>query len=352
MRTVRLLFFAHLSSVTALLAAVILSFITTLGITEELGDLGAAQWWRAVAVSAVRIPQTFHESFPYAVIIGSAVAFALLDKGREMTVLRTSGLKLGATVAMVLQVGLLWGIVHFLVGELLVSPAAKVEKRLKLDASSAFISAAEDIWVIDGNSYLRIGSISTDGARLGDLTMFTLDASGDVESVSEIEFATRESDAWELQGIWRLTREPSWEGRRIERETWRAQITPEIIESFTTRPRQMSARELWALTSFLERNRQESRRFEHALWERFAASLSVPLFMLAGLCFVSYRRNVSVGGAVGLSLLVTVAYYMFTQIVGQLTLASASFPVGVGALAPAALWGLGVLAILRLRERK
>ena len=350
MHTVRYLFIAHLTSVTALLAAVILSFITTIGITEEIGDLGAAQWWRAVAVSIVRVPQVFHESLPYAVIIGSAVAFVALDRSREMTVLRTSGLRLGATIGMVLQAGIFWTAVHFLVGELLVAPAAQAEKQLKLNTSASFLSAVDDIWLIDGNNYVRIGSVSAAGDELRDLTLFTLDSSGDLAAISEAESARRVEEGWILEGVWRLEKEDSWIGRRIARQFWGGRITPSIIDSFITKPRQMSVRQLRALTGFLARNRQDGRKFELALWTKIAASAVIPLFMLTGLCFVSYRRQVSVGGAVGLSLLLTIGYYMLSQVVSQLTLANADIPLAAGVLGPPALWVAGTLAVLRMKE--
>lgn len=352
MRTLRLQFVLHLTSVTALLSATVIGLITTLAITEELGDFGAEGWWRAVAVALARVPEAFYESLPYAVIIGSAAAFALLDRGREMTVLRASGLRLRDAAILVLQAGLLWGAAHALVGELVMPPSSRFAKEMKLDTGTSFISAADDVWLIDGPGYVRIGRLSPDGGELRDITMFTLGPGGGLESVREIARATRDGGHWTARGIREKRRADGWRERAVPAAEWDVRITPRVIESFTTEPRQMSVREIWALVRFLESNRQEDRPFATVLWSKLAASLSIPLLMLTGLCFVTYRRHVSVGGAVGVALLLTLAYYLLTQIVLRLTALTPAVPVAAGALAPAAVWVAATLAVLAARERR
>lgn len=352
MRTLRHQFVLHLTSITALLAATVISLITTLGITEELGDFGAEGWWRAVAVSVARIPEVFYESLPYAVIIGSATAFALMDRGREMTVLRTSGLGIWMASGLVLQAGLPWGIAHALVGELVMPPSARFAKELKLDTETSFISAADDVWLIDGPNYVRIGRLSPDGRELRDVTMFTLDADGRLESVREIRRAVREEEGWAVLSVREKARADGWRERLVPEAAWDVRVTPQIIESFTTEPRQMSAREIWGLIRFLESNRQEDRLFPVVFWSKLAASLSIPLLMLTGLCFVTYRRHVSVGGVLGIALLLTLGYYLLTQIALRLTAQVPDIPVAAGALAPVAAWVGATLAALAVRERR
>ncbi len=352
MNVVRRYFLVHLTLAVGLLTLTVIGFITTLGISEELGDLGAQGWWRAIAIPLVRMPQTLHQSLPYAVIIGSAAAFVAMDKTREMTVLRTSGLTLRNMAAMVLQAGLLWSAVHLTASEALISPSAKLEKQLKLESGSSFLSSEDAVWIIDGSSYIRIDSISANGLELRDVTIFTIDPSGDLVSIREAGSAERDGDGWKLDDVWTTKRDSSWAGTATANAQWDADITPDLIESYTTKPHQMSAREMWTLIGFLEANGQWSRDFRIALWHKLATSLSIPLLMLTGLCFVTYQRSISVGGSIGVALLLALAYYLIVQIVHQLSVSAVWIPVPLVAAAPPLAWFGGVLAILRTRERR
>jgi len=100
------------------------------------------------------------------------------------------------------------------------------------------------------------------------------------------------------QGLWRLddVRETrfSRQGISIEETAarqWESALNPGILSVLLVVPEQMSAYDLYQYSAHLKENRQQSARYEIAMWNKLVYPFALLVMMILALPFASYHRR-------------------------------------------------------------
>ena len=119
MKTVRRLFYVDIVSSVAFVALAFLSLSFFIDFIDQLSDVSQVGYTivPATLYSLLLVPGHFYEVAPIAVLIGTIYTLARLAQSSEYTILRTGGLGPGRALSLLASLGLMFGVLTFVVGD-------------------------------------------------------------------------------------------------------------------------------------------------------------------------------------------------------------------------------------------
>ncbi len=158
-----------------LIASIVLISVNLLLVfISELKNLGAHQYTLSVLVNYVMllIPQNFLDIFPYALLIGSMIAFGSMAFHSEIIALNSHGIGIKKTIVIIiLQTLILSSFFTILTNSFApsFSNKAQIIKNIALNKSSNTI----DVWFKADNSIINVEEVITD-KKLKNVNIYTL----------------------------------------------------------------------------------------------------------------------------------------------------------------------------------
>ena len=121
MKTVRRLFYVDIVTAVAFVAAAFLSLSFFIDFIDQLGDVGQNGYTvlQATLYSLLLLPGHFYEVAPIAVLIGTIYTLSRMAQSSEYTILRTGGLGPWRALSLLATLGLVFGVLTFVVGDYL-----------------------------------------------------------------------------------------------------------------------------------------------------------------------------------------------------------------------------------------
>lgn len=346
-----------LAAVFLVLAAflALYSFFDLINELRRVGNQGY-QAGHAVVVVLLSMPGLVYELVPIATLIGTLYALSTLARHSEITVLRASGLATSELLGTLFRVAAILALVTLIVGEALVPLSERLAQEIKARALSKVIAQRgfeSGLWVKDGQSFINVRKAHPD-ARLEGVRIYRFDAGNALESVTEAQEAVFEPpDHWILKGVVRtsLDGERSSVERFAETE-WRSALNPQLLSVLMVSPDRLSLIGLLDYTRHLTDNRQQTGRYEIAIWKKLVYPLTAFVMVALALPF-GYSHN-RVGG-VSLKLFAGVMFgilfYMLNGLFSNLGVINA-WPPFASATAPSALFLLAAIGMLWWVERR
>ncbi|MDR0735979.1 MAG: LPS export ABC transporter permease LptG [Zoogloeaceae bacterium] len=362
----RELLLAILLVFTALLA--LYAFFDTI---ESLKSVGRGQFsvQHAFLYVALRLPGRVYELMPIAVLIGALYALSNLTRHSEITVLRASGMSTFALLKPLFKVAGVFALAALLLGETLAPFSERAAQEIRTKAiynvvAKEFISG---LWVKDGRVFVNIRAATQD-ARLEGVRIYQFDDENRLRYVLEAK-----GGEFLGEGQWRLTDvartilgdlgdlktlrpERSEDVRsRVEREDemrWDSALSPDIISVLMVAPERMSIIGLWNYRRHLASNRQNTSRYEIALWKKIFYPAAALVMMALALPFAS--RHSRMGGIslqIFAGVMVGVVFHMLNALFSSLGILR-EWPPFASALAPSALFLLAAASMIWWVERR
>lgn len=363
MRLARMIYQRYLVRETlAAVGLVLLAFIALFAFfdfIEELRGVGRDRYGAGVAVLAVLLsmPGLIYELLPVACLIGTLYALATLARHSEITVLRASGLSTRSLLLTLYRVAGLLALATFLLGEVVVPWTDRLEQRLKsgaLDKPFAQQGFMSGIWIKDGNQFINVRN-PLDPAYLEDLRIYRFTEDKALQSVLEAKAASysEETAGWRMQQVVRTVLEG--ESARVERqeeELWPSTITPDLLSVLMVAPERMSLYDLFGYTRHLSNNKQNTGRYEIAIWKKLFYPLAALVMVTLALPFGYTHDRV---GGVSLKIfggvMLGIAFYALNGLFSNLGIIN-SWPPFASALAPSALFLLAAGTLIWWVERR
>ena len=325
---------------------------------QQLEDVAKGRYplMPALLLVGLELPGRLYELFPVAVLIGTMFALAQLVLHSEYAVMRTAGvsiLALGRTLAII---GLGFAAVAFAVGEFVAPWSDEAGQRMKLRQTNAEVKVSafrSGIWVKDAGSFVNVGRILHD-TTLEQIKVYEFDESYRLRTISLARSARylRENE-WQLEDVVRTRF--AGQGTSVERmpeSTWHSVLTPRILNVLLLPPDKMSVGTLFSYVQHLRDNRQDSARYEIALWNKIVYPLAVVVMMFLALPFA--YMNVREGGVstrIFAGIMLGLGFHLLSRLFGHAGML-AGWPPLLAAFAPTALFlGLALTLIYRLERR-
>ncbi|MDR0673025.1 MAG: LPS export ABC transporter permease LptG [Zoogloeaceae bacterium] len=360
-----------------LLLAILLVFMALLALyaffdtIESLKNVGRGQFsvQHAFLYVALRLPGRVYELMPIVVLIGALYALSNLARHSEITVLRASGMSVFALLKPLLKVAGVFAFAALLLGETLAPFAERLAQEIRTKAIYNVVAKefTSGLWVKDGRVFVNIRAATQD-ARLEGVRIYQFDDKNRLRYVLEAEGGEFMGEGeWRLTGVARtvlddlgdlktLSPEHSENTRaRVEREDetrWNSALSPDIISVLMVAPERMSIIGLLNYQRHLASNRQNTNRYEIALWKKFFYPAAALVMMALALPFASrHNRMGGISLQIFVGVMVGVAFHMLNALFSSLGILRDWAPFA-SALAPPALFLLAAAALIKWVERR
>lgn len=337
------------------LALVLLfSFFDLAGEVDSIGRAGYG-FAQAVMYVALNVPGHVYEMVPIAALVGALFALSRLVMNSEFTVMLASGVSGWRIATLLALAGMGFALVALLVGELVSPWSEQAAKRLKLRATESVVAQTfrSGLWVKDGHAFINARDVLPDSSLRG-LKVYEFDQNWELARIM-----TAESGTWEGKGKWKLggvaDTHFSRDSIRVtheENRDWESVLSPDMLSVLLIAPEKMSTPSLVSYIRHLRENRQQTTRYEVALWSKLFYPLSIPVIMLLALPFAFHSpRSGGIALKIFLGILAGLAFHLSNRLFSHVGLLN-DWPPFFTASAPSLLFlGVALLVLKRLLRR-
>ena len=323
----------------------------------ELGSIGRADYGFAQAALyvALNIPGHVYEIVPIAALIGALFALSRLVMNSEFTVMLASGVSNWRIAALLALAGVGFALLALLVGELVSPWSEQAAKRLKLRATESVVAQAfrSGLWVKDGNAFINAGEVLPDTSLRG-LKVYEFSRDWELARIM-----TAESGSWEGKNRWTLgdVSDTSFLKSGIvvshrQAMDWQSVLSPDILSVLLVSPEKMSTPALFGYIRHLRENKQQTTRYEVALWSKMFYPLAIPVVMLLALPFAFHSpRSGGIALKAFLGILAGLAFHLGNRLFAHVGLLN-DWPPFLTAATPSLLFLALALLVLKRLERR
>jgi lipopolysaccharide export system permease protein len=325
---------------------------------NELRNVGKSDYelGHAVLTVALNLPGLVYELIPIAALIGTLYALSTLARHSEITVLRASGLATGELLMTLFRVAGLLALLTFFVGEALVPFTERLGNEIRAKAVSEAVAQqgfTSGLWVKDGRNFINIRTVMPDSS-LQKLRIYQFDQTNALQAVTDAEDARFDPAAgWVLRNVVRTSLDG--EVSRVERladVAWQSSVTPALLAVLMVAPERMSLLGLLNFTRHLAENRQQTERYEIAIWKKVVYPLAALVMVALALPFgYSHNRVGGVSLKIFAGVMLGILFYALNGLFSNLGIINA-WPPFASAAAPSAMFLLAAIGMLWLVERR
>jgi lipopolysaccharide export system permease protein len=309
----------------ALVFAALLMLFSFLDFIHELSVMGYGKYSLGYVLTfvALTIPGHIYELFPVAVLIGSITALVQMAARSEFTIYRVSGASTMQMLGALGKIALPMILLSFLCGEFLAPPSERMAQKLRLKALNNQVSLQafrSGVWVKDNNSFVNVKSVKPD-SMMADIDIYNFNQSFHLDSIIHAKSASNiQTGIWQLDDV--VETDFTAAGVSIlhmPHQVWRSVLTPGILSVMLVVPEQMSAYDLYHYVTHLKDNKQQSARYEIAMWNKLIYPFTLLVMMVLALPFASYhRRSGGISVMVFLGIVLGLVFHFAGRLVASL----------------------------------
>jgi len=312
MRTVRRLLYADVVTSVVFVALAFLSLFFFIDFVDELGDVGKGYSALHAALSSLlELPGHLYELSPIAVLIGTIYALSRLAQSSEFTILRTGGLGPGRALSLLMGLGLVFGVLTFLVGDYVAPLSARASVELRAGLKGGLGLGRSGAWLKDRRNTPegeRFFSINVAGAvsngELRGIRIFEFDADGVlVRRIGAARGHVARDSIWRLDEVevteWGKPPTPPGATMKIETRKlpdleWASTLPAGVVAAAVLPAGSLSTFELFRYIGHLADNEQAAQSYEIRFWKR--ALYPLACLVMVGLALPFAYLHARAGG--------------------------------------------------------
>jgi lipopolysaccharide export system permease protein len=348
MKTLRRYLMREIVRSTGFMLFALLALFAFFDLLAQMDDLrpGGYTLSAALAFVALSLPSRTYELMPIAALIGAIFALSQLAANSEFTIMRVSGMSTRALALAVVQVGLLFVALTYVLGELVAPPLERRAQEVRAETRGQGVISSKlrsGVWVRDTVRdaagevqrwrFINVGVVRPDGTS-SNWKIFEFDRDFRLLSIGTAasgHFAPREgSSNWQLTDVveTRLPVVPAADTTptalrteivRMKERQWESALTPNILGVLLVQPERMAAVELVRYIAHLSANRQQTEPYEVALWNKVFYPLAIVVMMMLALPFAYLHvRQGSVSLKIFAGVMIGVLFYMLNKLFAHL----------------------------------
>jgi lipopolysaccharide export system permease protein len=357
MKVIRRYLSAEITTSTLLVFAALLMLLALFDLIHELGELGKGNYrlLHIFAFVLLSVPGHVYELFPIAALIGTLFALAQLVANSEYTVMRVSGVSIPRMALTLVEVGLLFSVLTFVIGEFIAPPAEQFAQQLRAKAITGVIAQEfrSGLWVKDDRSFVNIAQVLPEAVLLG-VKIYEFDADHRLRKISFAQRGEyRQNNTWHLSNVERTNFDTnSMTVERFAEADWRSVLEPGLLSVLMLVPEQMSAWALYSYVQHLHENNQQTARHEIAFWNKLIYPFAVLVMMVLALPFAYYQQRAGgVGGKVFAGIMLGIGFWMLGRLFTYLGLLR-DWPAFWSAMVPTLIFLTLAVAMMWWGERR
>ncbi|MEO6031273.1 MAG: LPS export ABC transporter permease LptG [Burkholderiaceae bacterium] len=359
MKTVRRLFYVDIVTAVTFVALAFLSLSFFIDFVDELADVGTRGYTalQAALTSLLQLPGHFYEVAPIAVLIGTIYTLSRMAQSSEYTILRTGGLGPGRALFLLANLGLVFGVLTYVVGDYLAPLSERQATELQALYKGDLRLGRSGAWLKDHastpdgeRSYsVNVGSSGSDGL-LHDIRIFEFDPDGRLlRRMAAARAQVEPGGIWALQEV-DITR---WVGegaaaqapeQRLAAYAWHSSLSAAVVAAAVLPASTMSTIDLFRYIGHLADNEQAAQRYQIQFWKRALYPFACLVMMALALPFAYlHARSGGMSLKVFGGIMLGISFVLLNNVASHLGLLRDWTPWMVAA-APSALYLLLSLA--------
>ncbi|MFM8759379.1 MAG: LPS export ABC transporter permease LptG [Methylophilaceae bacterium] len=296
----RYLFRETFSSILLIMLA-LLAIFSFFDLIQELENLGKGSYTlsRIFVFVLLSAPGHVYEVVPVAVLIGALYALAQTSRNSELVVMQASGMSILRIGKPLLWAGILFGILTFVVGELVTPVSEKTAQRLRIKATHSIVAQEfrSGFWVKDANTFVNVRQVKPD-AELLDINIYRFNQNFELTGIDHAKSGRYNGKHWLLKEIRQTTLSQNKVVTKFYPENiWVSLIKPELLNVLLVVPEKMSATSLYSYIKHLTENKQKTSRYEIALWSKLIYPIASAVMIVLALPFGFVQQRAGGVGA-------------------------------------------------------
>ena len=357
MKLIRRYIVTEVITATLFVFAALLSLYTLLDMIRELKDYGQGTYRlpQIFGYVLLSVPGHIYEIFPIAVLIGAIFAMAQLAANSEYTVIRASGVSMSRFAGLLALIGVALAAINFLVGELIAPISEQAAQRLRVRATTGVVASdfRSGLWVREATRFVNVLRAQPDSTLQG-VRIYEFDPEYRLRSISHASRGSFQKDErWLLEDVVQTIFDGTQvRVARLPQIHWTSVLTPSLMSVLLVDPQQRSVRDLYYYVQHLRENRQQTVRFEIALWTKFTYPLAVIVMLVLAVPFAQLQRRVGgVGAKIFAGIMLGLAFHLVNRFVGHAG-AIYEWPVMLSAVLPSVLFLALAMGMIWALERR
>lgn len=362
MKTLRRYLMRELLRAAALALFALVALFAFFDLLSQVDDLrpGGYGLPQAVAYVLLSLPSRAYEVMPIAALLGAVFALSQLAANSEFTIMRVSGMGTRALVFAVVRVGLVLVLATYAFGELVAPLAERRAQEVRAESRGQGVISSRlrsGVWVrdtvrgedgaVDRWRFINVGVVRQDGTS-EHWKIFEFDRDFRLRSIGTAAAGRFEpaegAPSWRLTDVveTRLPVVPAAQTapadlrteivRSAERQ-WESALTPDILGVMLVQPERMAAVELVRYIAHLAENRQDTRPYEVALWNKVFYPLAILVMLLLALPFAYLQvRQGGMSLKIFAGVMLGVLFYMLNKLFAHLGVLHTWPPLAIAAL--------------------
>lgn len=334
MRILRRYVARQVFAATALVFASLLFLFGFFDFIQELSDVGRGNYRVPLAALyvALSLPGRAYEILPVAALIGTLFALSQLVVNSEYTVMRVSGMSMRNMAVSLARIGITLSVLTFLLGEVVAPLTERAAQGLRLKATTSSVVAQafrSGLWVKDANKFVNVSRIMPETV-IHDVHVYEFDDRFRLHTISHAARGEyQRDDLWILHDVVQTRFDGSTTSvNEIAQWEWHSVLNPSILNVLMVVPEQMSLWDLYAYLEHLRSNRQETARYEIALWQKIIYPFAVLVMMVLALPFANFEvRSGGVGARIFTGIMLGLGFHLANRLFGHLGLLNAWPPL-------------------------
>jgi len=257
-----------------------------------------------------RLPELTAFIVPFAVLLAALMVLGRLAQSAEVLALKAAGVSYYRMLLAFLPSAVLVAAVHFAIADQLAPIATRA--MTEWDAAVDELDQGETsdpgsaIWIRDGQTLVRVASVSRRGALLRGVTLFERDENHDFHARITARRATYENGTWELTDVERFAPTPGGSGiMRYPQWRWETSLLPAHFSDLAATPASLSAAQLYAFAAKQDVGSHPTYYYETWLNRRLALpAISLIMVLLAAPVAqsLSRQRGIALGLMLGIGM--------------------------------------------------
>lgn len=344
---------------TLLVLAAFLGLFGFFDMINELKEVGQQgyQLKDAVLFVLLRQPGRVYELVPICVLIGTLYALAALARHSEVNVLRVSGVSTQQMLGALFRAAGVMALVTLLVGEFVTPVTERLAQQVRLKATNSVVGGdfRSGLWVKDGLTFINIRGVLPD-ARLQGVRLYEFGPDLRLLRVSDAaEGEYLPPDAWRLSQVTSSVLDADGRTARVETQAevrWRSALNPDILSVLSIVPERMSLNHLLSYIRHLSDNKQDTDRYEIAVWKKIIYPLASLVMVALALPFgYAHNRVSGVSLKIFAGVMIGILFHMLNGLFSSLG-AINNWPPLASAVTPSLLFLCAAASMLWWVERR
>lgn len=284
----------------------------------------------AALFSLLMVPKDLEVFFPIAALLGSLIGLGLLASKSELVVMETSGFSRLRIAKAVLKTAIPLVLIVMAVGEWVAPWGEQTARNMRSEKSygGSLIATKNSIWAKDGNNYVHIGQVDSDGT-IYDVDILSVE-NGELTQITRAAYGNYQNNAWNLVQVDKtnLTDPKKVQGSNLLNMTWSTTITPDKLNIVAQDPESLSASGLYQYTQYLKSSELDSSNYELLFWKKLFKPLTVAVMMLLALSFIfGPLRSVSMGVRVITGIFGGFIFFIADSLFSKLSIVAGLWPI-------------------------